>query len=150
MAGENCPIYGAYGFDSVVVTIDGQRVQGFYDGDDAVTIEPFEDSGTPVVGADGTAIVSFSASRAATVTIRLMLNSPFNQVLINKDRVRKSGGIPKPFNISVVNSINGESGSCTTAVLTKMPTRSEGKNAQEREYSIFCPCWVDDQLAYTS
>ena len=92
MAGENCPLFGAYSFKNVNLIIDGQRVQGFYDGDDAILVEQFEDSGVPVVGADGASIVSFSASQAAYVTIKLMLNSPFNQVLINKDRQRKMGG----------------------------------------------------------
>lgn len=148
MAGENCPLFGAYAFKNINLIVDGQRVQGFYDGDDAIVVEPFEASGTPVVGADGTAIVSFSASQAAYVTLRLMLNSPFNQVFINKDRARKLGGTAVPFNISLVNTANGEAGSCTQAVLVEMPSRSEGKNASEREYKIFCPCWVDDQLAY--
>lgn len=145
---DNCPLFGSYSFQNVVLMIDGYRVQGFASGDDAIMVEPFEDSGVPAVGADGTALVSFSASQAAYVTIKLMLNSPFNQILINKDRQRKQGGVAKPFPISVVNTANGESGACTQAVLVVMPTRAEGSNASEREYKIFCPCWIDDQLGY--
>jgi hypothetical protein len=144
----NCPIFGVYSFEQLVVTIAGQRVQGFADGDDAVSVEPFEASGVPVVGADGAAMMSVSASRAARIRLKLMPFAPFNKVLMNYDRTRKQGAVPTPFNISIVNTLSGESGACTTAMIEEIPTRSEGKTGSEREWVIFAPCWIEDDLAY--
>lgn len=145
----SCPLAGTYSFALVAVTIDGALIQGFAEGDDAVVIEPFKDAGTPVVGADGTAIVSLSASEAAYFRIKVYPLAPINRVLENKMK-RYSAGIVAPMTIGFVDTTTGERASCTNAIITKRPSINHGENVSEREWEIFCPCWVSGDVAYNA
>ena len=73
-----CGVFGTYSFRNVAFNIDGSLVTNFDEGDDCITIEPTSDLGTPKVGADGGSILSITADQSATVTIRLLPNSPMN------------------------------------------------------------------------
>ena len=60
----------AYSFLNVSATVDGQIVQGLWEGDDAIIVTMASDAGTGLVGADGSGIFSISASRAARISRR--------------------------------------------------------------------------------
>jgi hypothetical protein len=141
MAQDSAP-FGVYGMDNVVLQIDGVRIQGFGDGDDVISIERNTDLGTPLIGADGASIVSISADRSAKLTLNLLQTSPANQYLLNKVSRQRAGALTGlTFNIGFVDLSCGESGGCTTAIVTKEAMPQKGKNASEREWEIFCPCW---------
>ena len=143
----NCAPFGVYSFTNVALSIDGARVIGFDEGDDAIQIERTTDLGTPKVGADGTSIVSITADQSATMTIRLMQNSPFNAWLRNKVLRQRSGGLTGlTFAVSFVDMTNGETGGCTQAIITKEPTISRGAQTSTMEWMIFCPCWQPGEV----
>jgi hypothetical protein len=144
---SDCPLSGVYSFKHVVVTIDGAQVFGFADDDAAVSIEPFVDDGIPVVGADGTAMVSLSASQAVYFRVKLMPISPFNRLFENK-RKRYSAGVVTPMTVGFIDTTTGERAGCTGATITKRSTIQHGGTVQEREWEIFCPCWVSGEVTY--
>ena len=62
----DCAPFGIYSFQNVSLTIDGcPRHRLCSEGDDAIMIEPTTELGTPIVGADGTSIVSITADQSA-------------------------------------------------------------------------------------
>lgn len=141
MAQDSAP-FGTYSMDNVALHIDGARVMGFGGGDDAIVIERSTDLGTPQIGADGASILSITADRSARMTIKLLQSSPMNQFLQNKVARMRGGGLTGlTFPIGFVDMSNGESGGCTQALVMKEGMPKKGKNATEREWVLFCPCW---------
>lgn len=49
--------------------------------EEGITFDPVEDTNTMVVGADGAGMHSLNASKAGTITVRLLKTSPTNQLL---------------------------------------------------------------------
>lgn len=143
----DCAPFGIYGFQNVALTIDGARIIGFAEGDDAIMIEPTTELGTPIVGADGTSIVSITADQSASLTLKLLPNSPFNAYLSQKAKRARGGALTGiTFAIGFVDMSNGETGGCTQAVVTKEPSIQRGANAAEKEWRIFCPCWQPGEI----
>lgn len=137
-----CGVFGTYSFRNVAFNIDGSLVTNFDEGDDCITIEPTSDLGTPKVGADGGSILSITADQSATVTIRLLPNSPMNRFLENKVKRMRSGALTgTTFAIGFTDLSSTETGGCTQAVVMREPTTTRGVNANNLEWAIFCPCW---------
>jgi len=137
----------AYSYKNVSVTIDGRPIEGFWEGDDAVTIERNSDNAEPMVGVDGTATVSISADDSVVITLKLQPNSPANQVLQNKYLQNRSGRAA-PFPVSIRDTGSGEGGSSAYCVVTQRPSVSLGKNATEREWVIFANPWIETPISY--
>lgn len=141
MAQDSAP-FGTYSMDNVALHIDGARVTGFGDGDDVISIERTTELGTALVGADGASILSITADRSAKLTLKLLQTSPMNQFLQNKVARMRAGGLTAlTFPVGFVDMSNGESGGCTQALVMKEAMPQKGKNASEREWELFCPCW---------
>lgn len=136
-----------YAMANCSFTIDGRAVTGFDEGDDVFKIERTSPLGTPTVGADGCAVVSFSADESVKITLKLQQSSPFNAFLLNK-LAQVRGGYQKPFSVAFTDTTNGESGSGEQAVLIKAPTIQKGVKASAREWEIFVPVWRDAQMNY--
>lgn len=143
MAGE----LTVYSFKNVAVTVDGSPVTGFWEGDDAVQINPRADNATEVVGVDGTATVSISADDSVFIVLKLQANSPMNTVLNNKFRQMRNG-MAYPFAISVRNTGNGEGGSSAYCVVKKAPPAQFGEKASAREWTLFASPWAWNAIAY--
>jgi hypothetical protein len=150
MSQINCAPFGVYSFANTVLTIDGRRVIGFGEGDDVISIEPTTELGTSIVGADGSALLSITADQSATLTLKLVHHSPFNDFLWNKVKRMRLGetGPGIMFAIGFSDPSTGDGGGCTQAVVKTVPTLTAGANATEREWAIFCPCWVPDKTLY--
>lgn len=139
---QNCPPFGVYNFMNTALTIDGVVVQGYAEGDDAVTIEAFKEIGTPVVGADGASMMAVSASQAATVIVKLLASSPMNKWLRNRVARMRSGALTGvTFALGFTDLSLGESGGCTTAMIQAEPSTQRGEKAGDMEWKFFCPCW---------
>lgn len=137
-----CGIFGMYSFRNVAFTIDGALVTNFDEGDDCITIEPTSDLATAKVGADGGSVLSVTADQTATVTIRLLQNSPMNRFLENKvKRMRSAALTGREFAIGFTDLSSGETGGCTQASVMREPTITRGVNSNNLEWAIFCPCW---------
>jgi len=93
MTAPYVPIFGNYSFMDVNATISGPGVQdmslnGLIAGpqaasaEEGITIALGEETNTQTIGADGAVMNSLHASRAGTVTVRLLKTSPMNRTLM--------------------------------------------------------------------
>ncbi|HEV7258935.1 MAG TPA: phage protein [Bosea sp. (in: a-proteobacteria)] len=143
----NCPPLTLYSAMNVALTIDGRKVIGLWEGDDAITVERNTDLGTPLTGADGASVVSISADQSALLTIKLQANSAMNQYLEQRVKAMRMGS-QRLLTVGLVDTGTGEGGGCSSAVITKEPSKSFGANATEREWQIFCNCWQSNDISY--
>jgi hypothetical protein len=143
----NCPPLTIYSFDNVVVTIDGREVVGFWEGEDAVTVTRETDVGTVLRGADGANIVSITNDQSAMLSLKLQPNSAMNQYLSQRVKLLRLGS-QRVMNIAIRDTISGEGGGCSSAIVTKEPDRSYGATASMREWIIFCNCWQENDIVY--
>ena len=127
----------AYGFVNTSNTIDGQQIQGLWDGDDAITVAPIADAGTMLHGADGSALFSISANEGATITIRLQHTSPTHRLLMQKyKRMKALGSGAAAFPVTVFDTGSGEGGTADKCFIQSAPTDSKGTNATAREWVL--------------
>lgn len=127
---------------NVAATVDGQSVIGFWDGDDAATIEPLEDTGQMMVGADGSSIFSQSANEGATITLRLQHTSPTHRLLHQRHARQRARGVRVVgFPINVIDIDSGEGGSTDQAFIQRAPTDSKGTAAAVREWVLVTGQW---------
>lgn len=134
----------AYSFLNVSATVDGQIVQGLWEGDDAIIVTMASDAGTGLVGADGSGIFSISASRAATISIKVQHTSPTHRLLTEKHKRQQAlGGRSSAFTFSFIDSVSGEGGVASQCFVQTAPADSKGVNAVVREWIL----WTAD---YTS
>lgn len=132
----------AYTMKNVAITIDGQAVIGVWDGDDAVMVEPLEDTGSLLVGADGSSIFSQSANDGATITVRLQHTSPAHRLLHQRYARQRAKGVRiVGFPISIIDIDSGEGGSTDQAFIQRAPTDSKGINAVVREWVLVTGQW---------
>lgn len=132
----------AYSMKNVAVTVDGQAVIGVWDGDDAVTIEPLEDTGTMLVGADGSSIFSQSANEGATITLRLQHTSPTHRLLHQRYARQRARGVRVVgFPVNVIDVDSNEGGSADQVFIQRAPTDSKGTNAGVREWVLVTGQW---------
>lgn len=140
--------FSSFSYENVSVTIDGQRLTGFWEGDDAVVISRNKASGTPIVGVDGSAVVSRPVDTSRNLVFKVMPNSTAHRILTNKQRSIENNLI-QTFTISVTDVGNGEGGQSVQATIIGQPDMSLGENASEREWTIFAHEWVDNEVTYT-
>lgn len=135
----------AYSFKNVVATLAGQRVTGFWEGDNAVEIAPVEDAGQLMTGADGDSLYSVFAGNPTTITLRLQHTSQAHQLLLQKlaeikaDTPRMDG-----FSLSVKDIRSNDGGSSNRCFIQGKPTAGFGKAAAMREWTLVCGDWQDN------
>ena len=127
---------------AVSVTIDGVQAmeRGFWDGDDVVSVEHTMDKATLVEGADGPSISSASASRGATITLRLQPSSAIHALLLRRNE-RQQNGISTPIAFSYVDRTNGEGGSADICYIRTAPGSQVGRNATVRTWVLHTGDW---------
>lgn len=133
----------AYSFTNIAATVDGQQVQGLWDGDDVLTVAPgAETAGTGTIGADGSGIFSVSADRSAKITIKLMHTSPTHRLLTQKfKRQQALGSAAAGFPFSVIDASSGEGGSADRCFVLNSPTDSKNKTATVRQWVLWTADW---------
>lgn len=129
-----------YSMLNVAATLDGMTIQGFFDGDDVVSIEPVEDTGQLLVGADGSSIFSQTANNAHSITLRLQHTSPTHKQLQQKAARQRAGSIV-PFAFNVKDTTSGEGGTGASCFVMREPNKQNGTNATVREWQLVCPDW---------
>lgn len=132
----------AYSFINVTAAVDGQQVQGAWDGDDALIVTRGADAGTGLIGADGSGIFSVLADRSATVSIKLQHTSPTHRLLMQKlKRQQALGGNASAFPFSFIDTVSNEGGSADRCYIQTAPADSKGKNAVVREWVLWTADW---------
>jgi hypothetical protein len=131
------PITTAYGFVNTSNMVDGQLIQGLWDGDDAISIAPLADKGTMMIGADGSALFSVSANKGATITLRLMHTSPTHRLLMQKLKRQQALASPvAAFPVTAYDTSSGEGGTADKCFIQSSPTDTKGINATVREWVL--------------
>ncbi|MCO6407363.1 phage structural protein [Hoeflea alexandrii] len=135
-------ISSAYSMVNVSATVDGQQVQGAWDGDDALIVTPGADKGTGLIGADGSGIFSISADKSASISIKLMHTSPTHRLLSQKmKRQQALGGAAASFPFNFIDTVSGEGGTADKCYIMTAPADSKGKNATVREWVLWAVEW---------
>lgn len=130
----------AYSQKNVIVTIDGQRVQGFWDGDDAFSAEPVGDVGTLLTGADGVGLFSQRAGRPHTLTLRVQHTSATHKLLQQKWRRQQSGSV-RSFPVTSMDVGSGEGGVAAECYIQSAPSDQKGVAATARVWVLVTPDW---------
>lgn len=127
----------SYGFVNTSNMVDGQLIQGIWDGDDAISISPLADKGTMLIGADGSAMFSVSANKGATITLRLMHTSPTHRLLMQKLKRQQALASPATaFPVTAYDTSSGEGGTADKCFIMTAPTDTKGTNATVREWTL--------------
>lgn len=129
----------AYSMLNVTATLDGRRIIGLADGDDAILVAQGSDVGTGLIGADGTGLFSQTADRSAMITIKLKPNSPTHKQLTEKLNAQRAGRLV-PFPFDLIDGTSQEGGNAPECFVQKAPDDSKGTNAVAREWVI----WTSD------
>ena len=133
----------SYSAKNVTAMLDGQRVQGLWDGDDAIVTDPIEDIGTLLVGADGDSLFSQRAGMPHTITLRLQHTSPTHRLLHQKWAVQRAAGIRvSAFPFTVVDVDSNEGGAADQCFVHKGPSDQKGVNAVTREWVLVTGEWI--------
>lgn len=133
----------AYSFINVTATIDGQIVQGLWEGDDSIIVTPATDRGVMLIGADGSGIFSASANQSVTISIKLQHTSPAHRLLTQKlKRQMALGGAASAFPFTMIDSVSGEGGVADRCFIMTSPADSKGINAAVREWVLTTAEWV--------
>lgn len=132
----------SYAAKNVAASLDGQKVIGLWDGDDAIQVEQLADVGSMMVGADGTGLFSQSANEGATITVRLQHTSPTHRLLHQRWARQKAPGIRvSGFPFSVVDVDSNEGGSAAEVFIQAAPTDQKGTEAAVREWTLVTANW---------
>jgi len=115
----------AYSMLNVAAILDGQPVQGLFDGDDAITVTPGVDLGTMLIGADGASIFSQSADRSATISIKVQHTSATHRQLSRKAAQQRAGRLIG-FPFSFMDTGSGEGGVADKCFIQTAPAVTHG------------------------
>ena len=127
----------SYNLKSVVCSFGPVVFSGFAE-DDAITLTPESEIFTSKVGADGQTTRSRSNNDNYKATIRFMATSTA-RVSLQEQTLRNAAlsQVTYPFYLSSPDT--GEIYSSSQAYVEKLPDASFGREASEREYTIYLP-----------
>lgn len=132
----------AYSALNVAATVDGQAVQGLWEGDNAIEVQKSVDIGSLMVGVQGDAIFSQTANRSARITIRVMHTSPTHRLLMQRMQAQRAGRV-RAFSFDVLDVNNKDGGTGDKCFIGIAPTDSKGENATVREWVLLAADWKD-------
>ena len=136
-----------FSFDKVTMNVNGGSLSGFWEGDDAVTIEDGADVATPSVGAGGAVVLSISTDQTAIYTVKLQATGGGHAILNKLYRQAKAtGGFLFPS--AIRDRGTGEGYNANKCYIIGAPTRGFGQNASMREWKIFAGKSVANNVAY--
>lgn len=132
----------AYSAKNVAVVVDGQQVLGLWDGDDAVIVEHLADTGTMLVGADGSSIFSQSANQGATITVKVQHTSATHRLLHQKWARQKANGVRVTgFSFTLNDVDSNEGGAADDCYIQTAPNDQKGTEASVREWKLVTGNW---------
>jgi len=129
-----------YSFLDVVATLTGpggslSLGSGSGNSEEGISIEPSDDIGSMVVGADGTVMHSLHANRSGTVTVRLLKTSPRNANLSLMYDLQTTTSANHGQNTLVVQlSGTGEMISLTEVAFKRAPNLTYAKEGGTNEW----------------
>ena len=131
-----------YSFEDVQVTLAGpggvaSLGYGAAVAKEGISIDFIEDKDAMTTGADGKAVHSLRASKAAKVTVRLMKTSPQNAVLNQMFNTQTSSALFWGKNVlTVTNPVTGDDYPCTEVAFAKFPAITWAEDANMNEWTF--------------
>lgn len=125
-----------YRAEDIITTVGSHLVTGYAD-DSFLTIDAMEDAVTHKVGCQGEVVRSIIPNKAVTVKLVLLYNSRSQKYLsemLKRDKKDGTGIFP----MEVKDLSGGIILSASQCWVTKAPSKSYGKEAQNGEYTIVC------------
>lgn len=123
-----------YNSSKVKIALGSHAVTGYAE-DSFVVIEPINGGVTSKAGCDGEIVRSVDPNERFTVKLTLLASSPTHRFLLNKYKQDKKDG-SGVFPI-LVNDITGEEKfSANKAWVTKLPSKTNGKESQNKEWVL--------------
>lgn len=123
-----------YNSSKVKIALGTHSVTGYAE-DSFVVIEPIDGSVTSKAGCDGEIVRSVDPNERFTVKLTLLASSPTHKFLMNmykKDKKDGTGIFP-----ILVNDLTGkEKFSANKAWVTKLPSKTNGKESQNKEWAL--------------
>ena len=104
--------------------------------EEGITIAMREDKNMMVVGADGSVQHSLRADNSATITIRLLKNSPTNALLSGQYNLQKSSSTLWGQNIININASIGDEIIATSVAFKKQPSITYAKDGATNEWEF--------------
>jgi|GEM_PF-6110821 len=136
----------AYSGADVALTYGGFLATQLGDGDDAISIEPATEASTTRVGVGGSTVVSIQQDLSATVRVRCLRTSPFNNHMQRLLNLQRQTGVGHPLFIK--DPRGREAHSCDQAFVMQQPQSQHGKNASDVEWMLNCPVLRSNQGGY--
>lgn len=125
----------AYSFLDVAATLVGpggfiSLGSGSASAEEGITLAPTTDIGTMTIGADGEGVHSLHADKSGVITVRLLKNSPTNQLLSAMLAFQRSSGAAYGQNtIECRDTQRGDVWVCTQVGFKKVPDVKYAKDA---------------------
>lgn len=104
--------------------------------EEGITIAMREDKNLMVVGADGSVQHSLRADNSATITIRLLKNSPTNSLLSGQYNIQKSSSTLWGQNVININASIGDEIIATSVAFKKQPSVTYAKDGGMNEWEF--------------
>jgi len=129
----------AYSFMDISAAITGPggafSLTGQGSAEEGITVEPVEDVNIMKTGADGKAMHSLVASRAATITIRLLKTSPLNAQLQNLFDYQTASSARHGQNvITIRDAARGDNITGEECAFRKLPPNTYAKEGGVQEW----------------
>lgn len=126
----------SYGFDDVIVIVGPATIEGFFEGDDVVTIDRVVPSFTFTAGADGNTVANRSKNKNGTVKLKLMPQFSGHTYLSGLLLAMEGGVLPSvPVAVRDASTLLAIATSAH-ALLEKPPTAPLGEKVQMREWTL--------------
>ena len=124
-----------YSFLNTLLLVNGVEISGFDEGDDVITLDRINDSGSHKIGTDGEMTLSISADRSGTVVFRLMQSADSNSYLSALINAQENG-LFVPIFVQFKDVKGNDLGSGTQGYINKPAAMTRGTQANSQEWTI--------------
>lgn len=126
----------AYMFKNVHLLIATIEIQGFWQGDDVVTLDPKKETYGIIEGADGSEAHYIVNTKLCDLTFKLQQHAPSNATLSQLLITARETGIGMPFPVTVVDMGTGDKAFSLAAGIIKPAKLIKGEKANGTEWTI--------------
>lgn len=116
-----------FSLKDAVLTINGTRITGFENAQDAISVAPVGDDGDVTYGIDGKAVFIHSCNQGVVVTIKILQHADANKLLNDLRTVQVKNSRSSTPNLIVYEDLrNGDKFTITDCWFTTPPTHARG------------------------
>jgi len=140
----------AYGFGTVVVTVNRVPIDGFAGGDDCVSTEKSVVNISAVVGASGEMMANISADQSGKITLKLLKTSTSNKYLtglLKRQNLAIANGVLPGLTVRVQDIARNDIVIMQPAFIEKTPSNAFGEKGKEREWVFIGQNFFEDDGA---